>query len=248
MIDTVWKSPMKSKFDNSNNQKRTNLVVVRLGDDFSLHREWLENQKNNRSWDLMISYYGKNPENVDLQESEYFDHRTGQKWPAIGEIYREGFFQDYSMVWFPDNDIKTTCENINLMFALHKIFDLELSQPALTENSYISHDITRVCSDSVLRYTNFVEIMVPLFSKNALEKCAESFSAPGMAWGLDYVWPKLLDNPLRKIAILDCLAVCHTRPQGNGYDMNVALQGKHNLMQKYGVNDTMMVFEKIKKE
>ena len=220
--------------------QKSNLVVVRMGDDGSIHSEWLQNQKNNRNWDLMISYYGKNPA-FEPEECEWFEHRGNQKWPAIAEMFQEGLFQNYQRVWFPDNDIRTTCEDINLLFATHQLFNLSLSQPALTQDSYISHEITRVQGDSLLRYTNFVEIMMPMFSQEALEKCALSFSAPGMAWGLDYVWPKLLAYPSNKIAIIDRLPMCHTRPQGNGYDMNRALQDKHTLMTKYEVNDSMRV-------
>ena len=223
---------------------RKYLVVVRVGDEQTLHPEWLQGHVQDRNWDLLVSYYGTDPD-FDPGECDAFVRHQGQKWPAIQELYLQGMLEHHDYVWFPDVDVRTTMRSINLMFETCRLFDLDLAQPALSAHSYVSHDITRHQPGTVLRFTNFVEMMMPVFSQRALRLCSASFDAPGMAWGLDFVWPWLLKYPPRAIAILDAIPMDHTRPQGSGYDMNQALQDKWKLMHAYGIEERMEVFSSI---
>jgi hypothetical protein len=68
------------------------------------------------------------------------------------------------------------------------------------------------------RWTGFVEIMVPAFSRAALEKLQPTLdlSDTGWGWGLDSLWPKLLDY--KNVGIIDGTPVVHTRPVGEMRD------------------------------
>ena len=223
---------------------RKYLVVIRVGDSDTLHPEWLRGNVQDRNWDLLVSYYGSDP-NFDPGECDAFVRHQGQKWPAIQELYLQGMLEHHEFVWFPDVDIRTTMRDINLMFETCRLFELDLAQPSLSARSHISHDITQQRPNLVLRYTNFVEMMIPVFSQPALRKCVASFDVPGMGWGLDYVWPLLLGYPLRGIAIIDAIPMDHTQPQGATYDTRQALEHKSQVMNQYGVNDHMTVFSTI---
>lgn len=187
------------------------LIVLRAGDT-SIHKEWLV-PTIDRNFDLFLDYFGDQP-NKFKEDATYYNESKGLKWTGIFtliERYKSIIF-DYKAVWFPDEDLSTNSVNINKMFDLFSSYDLLLAQPALTIDSYYSHPITLKRENTKLRYTNFIEVMAPIFSLEALQLCYNSFSKSISGWGLDFVWPKILDYPTDKIAILDETPIKHTRP------------------------------------
>jgi hypothetical protein len=95
-----------------------------------------------------------------------------------------------------------------------------LAQPAIL-GWWTSRNSVKV-SGLKLRYTNWVEMMCPCFSKKALELCKETFNADKSCWGIEFIWNKLLGFPKNKIAIIDEVHAIHTRPMmdGDNYKMN----------------------------
>lgn len=75
---------------------------------------------------------------------------------------------------------------------------------------------------NVLRYTNFVEIIAPCFSRNAFEKCRDSFTYNKSCWAIDVLWDKILGHPQDAIAVIDDVIAVHTRPcfWGDNYSNN----------------------------
>jgi hypothetical protein len=65
-----------------------------------------------------------------------------------------------------------------------------------------------------MRYTNFIEVMAPCFSNKMLFKSLDLFDRSLSGWGMDFVWSKIAENPDRGIAIIDAIAITHTRPIG----------------------------------
>src|SRR6185436_6910282 len=121
---------------------------------------------------------------------------------------------NYESCWFPDDDLSTDGPTINRMFDLFQAHDLWLAQPALAAGSHVSHLITAVVPGARVRFTNFVEIMCPIFSRHALNVLGPTFAGSISGWGLDFVWPHLLGLPENRIAILDETSVLHTQPVG----------------------------------
>ncbi len=76
------------------------------------------------------------------------------------------------------------------------------------------------------RRTGFVEIMMPAFSRRALEMLLPTFdlSVTGWGWGLDSVWPKLLGY--ENVGIIDGVTAVHTRPVGVMRDAELAARVK----------------------
>lgn len=63
---------------------------------------------------------------------------------------------------------------------------------------------------SILRYTNFVELMAPTFTTKFLNTTVrETLTEAYTGWGLDFVWPFLLKFPRDKIAIVDSVCLGH---------------------------------------
>ena len=191
---------------------RRNLVLARVGAT-SLHPEWL-GPGEARNWDLRLAPYQEMPDQsgLDLEVGEIV---PGPKWTGVREALRswEGW-REYDYVWLPDDDIRASQDQINRMFDIAAGVGLDLFAPALDDASYYAHFITKRNEAFFGRRTGFVEIMVPGFSRAALEQLAPTLdeSETGWGWGLDSVWPKLLDY--RNVGIIDAVPVTHTRPVG----------------------------------
>ncbi len=203
--------------------KRKNLVVVRAGKN-SLHPRWLEGA-GDRSWDLVVSLF--DPQAV-------FDHGddvrvtlcSGGKWDGLfTTLNAPGALSGYDYVLLPDDDLDMKAADIEAIFAAMRRYDLDVAQPALTWDSYFSHFSVLACPGFTLRYVNFVEIMAPCLRREVLEKILPDFAHTMSGFGLDYVWCRLSDNPLGRAAILDSVAIRHTRPIGRVLRGHMAKRG-----------------------
>lgn len=221
-------------------QNHRNLVIVRAGDE-SLHEHWLAGPKE-RTWDIIVSYFGNDPERYRRPDLVRIDAK-GPKWPALYDLVQERKEEilRYNFVWFPDDDLDSDTQTINKMFATCAELELHLAQPSLSRDSYISHPITLVNKSFQVRYTNFVEIMAPLFSRAFLSRCAPTFGENLSGYGLDLLWPTWCSEP-RKIAIIDACTVRHTRPMGGpNYKAVHAMGGRtgneelRDVINKYGL-------------
>jgi hypothetical protein len=217
-----------------------NLIVVRAGDS-SLHPQWI--RSGPCDFDLLISYYGKSPGRY-ADDAQMYEVRSGPKWPCISALLNENaeFIERYEAVWFPDDDLATDTTLLNRMFAFFHAYQLSLAQPALTADSYCTWRTLRRDPKSHLRFNQFVEIMAPLFSREALRVCAPSFAESPSGWGLDWLWPRLCrEAGIGRLAVIDATPVCHTRPCGGElYRNNPALDPRadaQRVLRKYGLQE-----------
>lgn len=185
------------------------LIVLRCGDQ-SLHPQWVDEHS---SFDTILSYYGDNL-SYDLTKIKYVHHFKGSKWEGLYHFFAQhkDLWEAYDYICVPDDDLSTTSENLNEFFHLMDIHNFDLAQPSLTHNSYYSHPILLQVKGLIYRETNFVEVMTPCFSRQAFLKCWETFSENKSGWGLDVLWPILLEK--QKIDVIDITPVFHTRPVG----------------------------------
>jgi Protein of unknown function (DUF707) len=199
--------------------KRQNLVIVRAGNN-SLHPEWMK-AAGARNWDIVVNYFGDDPNLYREADVTRIDGK-GPKWPALHQLIQAnpGFALDYEYIWLPDDDLSTTKADINSLFDLMRLYKLEVAQPALTWDSYFSHIITLRNKMTKIRFTNYVEVMAPCLNAAMLRKAAPLFGSNLSGWGLDFLWAKLAEDPENRIAIIDDVAVRHTRPVG-GPNYNV---------------------------
>ena len=192
---------------------RRNLIVVRAGD-ASLHRRWI-NDTRVRNFDLLVSYYGAIPGRHE-RKAEHYHAMRGPRWPAHDWLWRHrrDLFDRYDRVAFVCDDIDADTRTWNAVFDLVDWFGLDLAQPAIT--GYVNHPITRRVAGSLLRYTTFVELMCPVFSRRALALCGDTFGESVSGWGLDALWSARLPWPDYKLAVIDRLTVVHTSPMRAG--------------------------------
>jgi hypothetical protein len=204
------------------------LIIARVGDR-SLHSHWLEG--GTPLFDIFLSYFGDETDKY-RDQATYYEQAKGGKWPEIARIVDENWAQvsQYQAVWFPDDDLLINANDINRMFSFIVAFDLSLAQPALTMNSYFSHSGLLQQENTLLRLTNFVEVMAPVFSCQTLAKLKHTFIQSPSGWGLDNLWPNLLE-PDARIAVIDAIAVIHTRPLGGElYKRNPELHPENDVL------------------
>jgi hypothetical protein len=183
----------------------------------SLHRKWISGE--GRRFDLFLSCYGDRPQEY-AADAEYLREMKSTKWPAWhAHILEESeLIASYDAIWFPDDDLLIDTAGINKMFDLFMAFELALAQPTLSHDSYCSHPILLHDASHIVRFTNFVEVMGPVFSREALALLHPTFLQSRTGWGLDYLWPSLLSERGMgsKIGIIDAVSMTHTRPVGGG--------------------------------
>jgi len=192
-----------------------NLVILRAGDQ-SLHRKWLYPAEY-KNFDLAISYFGDS-KGLYHDECDFYEQVKGPKFLPLYDLIMNNisYILQYDAIWLPEDDLDCDVKTINEMFRIFHEKKLWLAQPSLTTNSYYSHKITVKKQGRFLRYTNFVEIMAPIFTKQALLQCVSTFNKTQSGWGLELAWTKILGDPTDKIAILDAVSIRHTRKVGSG--------------------------------
>ena len=163
-----------------------------------------------REWDLVVSYFGSDPNRYREAGTVRIDDR-GAKWPGLHALLcRENLWRDYDYIWLPDDDLAVDQASVNALFEITASSGLALTQPALSWSSFYSHPVTIRHPSFSLRLTDFIEIMAPCFERSALETCLPMMADTLSGWGLDWVWPRLVAGA----AIIDDVTVTHTRPVG----------------------------------
>jgi hypothetical protein len=203
------------------------LAVVRCGDS-SLHRSWCPGD-----FDVGISYFGDDKER-SFDEAKFLHYYKGGKWDGIYDFFQTfpEAQENYDYFWFPDDDVRATASDVERLVAVGSELGLDLFQPALDADSYYSHLITLAHPSFRLRYTNFVEIMVPMLSARLFSLALPTMAGTKSGFGLDLLWPQQaaqFPDAGRNVAIVDEVTITHTRPVGGSL---------HQYMKKVGGNSS----------
>jgi len=225
-----------------------NLVVVRAGDN-SLHPLWLATG-GERNWDLVVSYRGENPLRYPISgEAMVRIDSKGPKWSALHSLLSDtsDAWRSYDYVWFPDDDLAASCDDINRMFELMAALDLHLAQPSFSWDSRVSTPLALHNPNFALRYASFVEPGAAVLSQSLLRRATPTFRESLHGTALGYVWPKLLDNPAKQCAILDRVRVSTSVRRGNSDDQFIPqgsvgpAQEMEQLLSKHGIPAPLQV-------
>jgi hypothetical protein len=186
------------------------LALFRAGPT-SLHPQAVQRLEA-QNFDYALSWFGDTA--PEAPGAAFVHMQKGAKWPGLKATLEThaDLIAQYRYVWLPDDDLLCVPEDVSRMFLICEELGLELAQPALTPDSYFSHVITLQHSCFQLRFTNFVEIMAPVFSAAMLQRILPTLGGNISGYGLDNVWPRL--SELGKVAIIDDTPVKHTRPVG----------------------------------
>ncbi len=201
------------------------LVVVRAGSK-SLHNRWQEIPYEDRNYDLLISYFS------DEAYAEFVPEPgvdavlvKGGKWDGLYKTLSDRDLDQYEYYWLPDDDLDISAQDVNALFEAMRFYGLRIAQPSLSPNSYFSHFVFSQCPGFVLRYTNYIEIMAPCMHRDILKKALPLFQNTMSGFGLDYIWCRWAEAGAFRTAILDEIAMHHTRPVGKNLKAAMAETG-----------------------
>lgn len=225
--------PIKQKI--SSRVLRKNCVISAVGHN-SLHKKWLVNG-DNRSFDLHLIVYDDSYGRF-YNDADFLFFRKGYKLKLVYDYLMQHpeYLEHYSYFFIPDDDIDTDAFQIERLFRAMEIYSLQIAQPSLRQ-SYYSFSHTLNVHFSIMRYTNFVEMMLPCFSKDALHKVVETFNANESGWGIEYHWASLINSNEQDMAIIDDITMVHTRPVQTGRSQNIIEMQQY--MSKYNLSNTV---------
>lgn len=219
--------------------KNKDLVIICAGEE-SAHISYTQ---PGRRYDVAVVCYSDHEITDEYRKVEYFVKKKGYKYPLLYSLFVDQWsylLDKYEYFWLPDDDILASYRSINSLFAYMREFKLQLGQPSLTTKSFYSHVNVINQPNKLLRKTNFVEIMCPCFERNSLKKMISTFNESQSGWGLDFVWPKLLNYD--DVGIIDAVQVTHVRACQSGDLYDKLKEGQITpkeeakfVKQKYGI-------------
>jgi hypothetical protein len=180
-----------------------NLVFTSAGDNTRFHELW-----PGEGYDIYVMYYGDSDENYETYTSiaTYIEKRKGSKFQNFRYFYFKypEIISRYSRFFILDDDIVMTASDISRMFQISRDHSLDICQPSFSNESIVSHSITKHKPGCLLQYTNFCEVNTPLFSRQALDSLMNVLDPILIGWGIDYlfIWANGIDRK-------DAYAVVH---------------------------------------
>ena len=221
--------PVKEEKVRLDGSYKKNAVFVPVGKD-SLHRQLL---KGDADFDLHLLIYDGSY-NKFCNDSDFVVCDAGYKMDMTYRYLhrRPELFEKYEYFFLLDDDIVISTEDVNRLFSMMREYQLKIAQPSLVM-SYYTYKHTAFHPFYILRYTNFVEMMMPCFSRDALKAVLPTFEQKIRWCGIEMHWPVLVGSNHKDMAIVDAVSAKHTRPVQSWNSLSQLQQEnylkKHNL-------------------
>lgn len=131
-----------------------------------------------------------------------------------------------------DDDVELSDGWLDRYIDIANRYDLALSQPARTRDSYIDHHIVAQAPGLLARRTRFVEIgPIICLRRDAIPHIIPFEDEVEMGWGLDFIWPVRIESAGLRMGIIDACPVAHTlRPPTQYYDRTGTEQRMQRLL------------------
>jgi hypothetical protein len=200
-------------------QNHGNLLFTSAGDNTNFDELWIN---DNQEYDIMVVYYGNKQESYDKysKKVDWILKRKGSKFQNFHHIYKnhKDIIDKYDRYFILDDDIIFDYKDINKMFYLSRKHDFWICGPTYKKSpeckiSY-KETLSRANENILFRYTNFVEVGVPLFNKEALDKFMKIYDPVLIGWGIDFLYIWICDmNNKKRFALIDSVECIN--PQDN---------------------------------
>jgi len=167
----------------------------------------------NENFDYLIFSYDDTKFDEPIFRNCQVIHEKGLRWEFMKKYVTPAYCEkyDYIFAWADDIDIEG--------FSIDKFLDifirnsLEMAQPALSKDSFYSHRLTlKKEGYRIGRFTDFVEIMVPVFERKAWIKFWKKIKSDSSGWGWGYDLFARSMCGFKRMGIIDSEPVLHTRP------------------------------------
>jgi hypothetical protein len=204
---------------------RNNLVIVPVGSsierflhNYNVSKENHWRQANqDRNYDILAVQYGE----YEPEQGTYdkFYKIKGFKWPILKKLNKMIDLTEWEYIGIYDDDVILDYQTMNKSFEFAKEKNLKAFQISLAEGSESQWPVTRNKKDIIYTYTNFIEIMCPVFNRISLEKVLKLIDSYDVytGWGIDCILSEYLETDP---AVLHFIKMFHPpRPEtGSEYD------------------------------
>lgn len=240
-VDTDNKNPLQLKDEYREKKPHRNLVFTSAGDNTQFHKLWPCPAGKPKSHDIMVVYYGDNSAkyNEYKQISDHIFKRKGSKFQNFHYIYNNypKLIAKYDRFFILDDDIIFNHQDITKMFAISEYYKLSICGPTFkpVPECKISHPITISKNTNTMRYVSFIEVNVPLFSREALDNLMRYYDPILLGWGIDflYIWANGNDkeNSYSLIDAITCINPQDSKKSGSR-ELN-KIKGVHQREQEW---------------
>jgi hypothetical protein len=197
------------------------VVGVYLADKPSLALSVTRSINQSKSWsvDFRWARIGFSAPEPELQSvTKLTISQPMAKTTILNRLLSDIDLTEYEYVMVLDDDIVLPDGFVDRYLEIKATRGFSLSQPARTHSSYIDHYFVAQLVGIESRQTNFVEIG-PLFvvARSAYSLILPLDERPPMGWGLDFVWPVLIERHGLSMGIVDECPVEHSFRQPVAY-------------------------------
>jgi hypothetical protein len=169
----------------------------------------LDSLGEHRNFDVAARFYEAPGLNEELAcDAEYVLTGGLSKLHAAYQFITQYKLESaYEGFLFLDGDLEFKARELSSFLSLVQALGLDLAQPSVSRDSYSYWRMAYHQPRSLFRETSFVEVMAPYFSRSALEKTLLTFPRSISSYGLDHVWPSLIEH--QAVGVVDVFQVRH---------------------------------------
>ena len=189
------------------------MLFTSAGDNTNFDNIWIG---DNMNYDIYVIYYNDNNEIFEKYKSKvkFIEKRKGSKFQNFLYFYNKypEIISQYEYFFILDDDIIFDINDINTMFEVANKYNLSICGPTYLNNkdkgtNGPGKDIYK--PNTLLTYTNFIEVGIPLFNKNALDNLMKVLHPSLIGWGIDilYIWANGINEKKKfaSIHIVNCI-------------------------------------------
>ncbi len=155
----------------------------------------------------------------------------GLRWQFYKKHLTSEFCSKYKWIFLWPDDIDVDEFQPRAFLEIMARNRLECAQPSLSHRSVYSHKITLSNPEHRIgRYTDFVEIMIPVFTAKAWSRYWDMVESETNYWGWGYdLYARSLCR-YSNMGIVDCMSVTHVKPLR---DCHASREGMQTFLAKY---------------
>lgn len=190
-------------------------------------KHWRRTDRGNREYETFVVNY-KHEEGFKPEEYSYDDglDEKGFKWPLALKFLkanRDNLMEKYEYIGIWDDDIQTDIESLNHSLIMAHNAGAKMFQMALTHDSDEWFDILKHKPDYIFSWTNFIEIMCPVYHTSLIPMMIEFWESYPfkMGWGFDKVACELAEAPAM---VIHSKQMYHPRRAESTYDKAAAFE------------------------
>jgi hypothetical protein len=196
---------------------------------------WRRTDRGHREYETFAVNY--NYESGFAPEPYSYDdglNEKGYKWPLALKFLKAGgqeLIDRYEYIGIWDDDIQTDIESLNHSLIMAHNAGAKMFQMALTHDSDEWFDILKHKPDYIFSWTNFIEIMCPVYHTSLIPMMIEFWESYPfkMGWGFDKVACELAEAPAM---VIHSKQMYHPRRAESTYDKTAAFEEMRICMQE----------------